>query len=182
MSALRSFGAALGFVLLPACGAAPAAALTVAVPITLKLSLPGDLRQMTLQGSRIFGPSIEVLHRGQTYRGRAFSEPVDLRVNEELVEGAVGGRTELHVEVRADSFTIRGLNAGKLGRLEVGPAHIVGQLGGCQYDLHGAGGVHYRGFRACSTRSEPAALSFAPEVAAMPPQDRAALLAILLTP
>jgi hypothetical protein len=181
MLTVRVFGAALGLVLLPACGAPPAAAPAVA-SVTVSLSLPGDLRQMTLQGSRIFGPSIEVLHRGQTYRGRAFNEPVDLRVHGDRVEGAVGGRTELHVEVQADSFTIRGLNASKLGRLQVGPDHIVGQLGGCQYDLHAADGADYQGFRACSTRLEPAALSFAPEVAAMPPRDRAALLAILLTP
>jgi hypothetical protein len=179
---LRYFGAAPGFVLLLACGAPPAAAPSSAVPVTVNLSLPGDLRQMTLRGSRIFGPSIEVLHRDQTYRGYAFNAPVDLRVMGDRVEGAVGGRTELHLEVQADSFMVRGLNANKLGRLEVGPDRIVGQLGGCQYDLHGAGDAHYQGFRACSTRPEPAALSFAPEAAAMPPQDRVALLAILLTP
>jgi hypothetical protein len=137
---------------------------------------------MTLQGSRIFGPSIEVLHQRQTYRGRAFNQIVDLRVNDRLVEGAVGGRTELHVEERAGSFTVRGLNANKLSRLEVGPHQVVGQLGGCQYDLRRAGGAYYQGFRACPAKLEPAALSFAPEVAAMPARDRAALLAILLVP
>jgi hypothetical protein len=181
MPKVRFPGAALSLALSAACGAPPAAA-PAAVPVTVSLSLPGDLRQMTLQGSRIFGPSIEILHQGQTYRGRAFDEPVDLRVDGDRVEGAVGGRTELHVEVRADAFTIRGLNASKLGRLEVGPDRIVGQLGGCQYDLVAADGADYQGFRACSTRLDPAALSFAPEVAAMPPRDRTALLAILLTP
>jgi hypothetical protein len=188
----RWFWPALGFVLLPACGGPPAAVPSAAVPsaavpsaavpVTVTLSLPGDVRQMTLQGSRIFGSSIEVLHRDQTYRGRAFNEPVDLRVDGGLVQGAVGGRTELHVEVQADSFTVRGLNAGKLGMLDVRPDRVVGQLGGCQYDLHGSGGGYYQGLRACSARPEAAALRIAPEVAAMSPQDRAALLAILLTP
>jgi hypothetical protein len=182
MPVLPAPWAALGLFFLAACAPPPAAAPAAALPVTVTLSLPGDQRQMILQGSRVFGPSIELTHRDQTYRGRAFNRPIDLRVDDDRIEGAVGGRTDLHIEEQDNSFTLRGLNASQLGRLEVGPQRVVGQLGGCQYDLQRTGPHNYQGLRTCSTRLEPAALSFAPAVAALPSRDRAALLAILLTP
>ena len=186
MSSIRVLSAALFGALSSACGGGPPAASPApapAKPVTMELSIPGDLRQITLDGPRIYGPSFEIVHQDQTYRGQAFNKPVDLRVNENLVEGTVGGRTELHLKVEAaNSFTVQGLNADQLGSLEVRPDRIVGQLGGCQYDLRDTklSGAFYQGFRACPTKPEPTALSFAPDVATMPPQDRAALLAILL--
>jgi len=183
------FSAALFCALTPACGGGPPAAAPAqsatpqpAKPVTMSLSIPGDLREMTFDGPRIYGSWLEIVHLDETYRGRAFNKPVDLRVNDNLIEGTVGGRTELHLKVEANSFTVQGLNADKLGSLEVRPDRIAGQLGGCQYDLRDAKvrGAYYQGFRACPTKPEPAALSFAPEVAAMPPKDRAALLALLL--
>jgi hypothetical protein len=169
-----------------ACGCAgrpPAAPADRALP-TISLRLPGDLRQVTVDGARIFGPSIEIEHVDDSYRGHAFAAPVDLRASDDVIQGAVGGRTELHLEVRTNGFAVRGMNAGKLGFLEVEPDRVAGQVGGCGYDLNEpiVRGSVYRGYRACAEHLEPAELSFAPELATMAPEDRAALLAILLVP
>jgi len=82
-----------------------------------------------------------------------------------------------------------------LGSLDVRDDRIVGQLGGCRYDLRDpdAAGSRYQGTRVCSHlsawsrwpvshRAEAAELSLTPAIAALPAKDRAALLAILLGP
>lgn len=158
----------------------------------IALRSPGNLREVIWDGTRIFGPSIEIVHNDGTYRGHVFDALVDLRTGDATVDGTRGGPTELHLESQEQGFTIRGLNGGKLGILEVRADRIVGQLGGCQYDLRdsSATGSRYQGARVCTPVAglpppslyEPTDLSLSPAVAALPAPDRAALFAILLGP
>jgi hypothetical protein len=154
-------------------------------PETMTLRTPGQLTSATLDGTRLFGPDLEVARYGDAYRGHSSLGVVDLRSRDDLIEGVVGsGRTELHLEsVDANGFRVRGLNAGKLGELEVRSDRIVGQLGGCAYDLREASnacGARYSGQRVCKGLPEVAELTLPPTVVALDPIGRAALLAIFL--
>jgi hypothetical protein len=151
----------------------------------ITLRTPGALATATLDGTRIFGPEMEVARYGDAYRGRTTRGVVDLRSRDGVIEGVVGSeRTELHLEnVDEGGFRVRGLNAGTLGELEVRADRVVGQLGGCAYDLREASnacGARYSGQRVCRGLPEVAELTLPPTVAALGPLDRAALLAILL--
>jgi hypothetical protein len=152
-------------------------------PSTITLRTPGALVEATMAEHRIYGPDIELARDGRTLRGRVFDNVVDLRCGDAAIEGSVaGGRTDLHLSERAGVFVLRGLYAGKLGELEIGTDRLVGQLGGCQYDLRDASGAGatYRGTRLCSRSPEPAELSLPPAVLPLPPHDRAVLLALVL--
>ena len=154
-------------------------------PETITLRTPGQLASATIEGTRIFGPEIEVARYGDHYRGRSARGVIDLRSHDDTIDGVVGSaRTELHLEnVEPEGFRVRGLNAGTLGELEVRNDRIVGQLGGCAYDLReasNAGGARYIGQRVCKGLPEPAELALPPSVAALDPLGRAALLAIFL--
>jgi hypothetical protein len=164
-------------------------------PDTITLKTPGNLSTMTIDGSRIFGPDIEIARYCDAYRGRSSRGIVDLRSENSRITGVVGsGTTDLHVDVgmvsdepapirsqEVRAFHVRGMNAGKLGELEVRSDRIVGQLGGCAYDLHqssSACGTTYSGLRSCGGLPEKAELTLPPGVVALDPMDRAALLAI----
>jgi hypothetical protein len=150
---------------------------------TVTLRTPGSLVEAAVSENRIYGPDIEIVREGQSYRGRARDAIVDLRTGDEVTEGSVGGgRTELHLRERGGAFVLSGLYAGKLGELEMLPDRIVGQLGGCQYDLRlvPGPGATFRGARVCTVASEPTELYLPPSVLPLPPRDRALLLALVL--
>jgi hypothetical protein len=97
----------------------------------LTLRHPGTFDQIALEGPRLFGPEFEVMRYDDAYRGFAYRRQIDLRVQEDRIEGVVGaGRTELHVSKYADGFQMNGLYAGNLGRLIVRRNFIEGHLGG----------------------------------------------------
>jgi hypothetical protein len=150
---------------------------------------PTSVVQVTFDGptSRILGPQVDLIHDKDSLRGRGPSGLVDLRKDEDTLRGIVGGGpTELHLEPLGDGegFALRGLFAGVLGRLDVRPDRIEGQLGRCQYNLRGYAveqGTAYNGRRICSRRSmEPASFTLSAGAAALEPIDRAALVAVLL--
>ena len=171
---------------LSACAAPyPANAPPEAQPETILLRTPGELASATLDGERLHGPQIEVSRYGDTYRGRSPKGLVDIRSQNDTIEGVVGsGRTELHLEnYEGGGFRVRGMNAGTLGDLELRSDRIVGQLGGCSYDLRQASnacGMTYSGQRSCGGLPQLAELTLPPTVVALQPLDRAALLAIFL--
>jgi|SRR5579859_6481307 len=176
---------ALALVPLACAASLPANAPREAQPETITLRTPGQLASATLDGTRLFGPELEVARYGDAYRGHSARGVVDLRSSDGTIEGVVGwGRTELHLEsVDANGFRVRGMNAGTLGELEVRSDRIVGQLGGCAYDLREASnacGVKYSGSRVCKGLPEVAELALPPSVVALDPLGRAALLAIFL--
>jgi hypothetical protein len=144
------------------------------------------MEQATIEGTRIFGPQFEVARYDRNLRGHTPTGLVDLRAENDTIEGMIGsGRTELHIDAyEDDGFRLRGLVGGSLGALDVRSDRIQGKLGGCSYDLHQATavcGTTYRGMRACAQRlPEPAELTLSPAVASLEPLDRAALLAIFL--
>jgi hypothetical protein len=154
-------------------------------PETITLRTPGNLSTATLDGTRLFGPDIEVARYGDEYRGRSQKGLVDLRSGNGTIAGVIGsGTTELHLETdEAGGFRVRGMNAGRLGELEVRSDRIVGQLGGCSYDLRQASnacGTTYSGMRSCGGMPQNAELTLPATIATLEPIDRAALLAIFL--
>jgi hypothetical protein len=110
---------------------------TVETPIEhITLRYPGTFDQVALDGGRIFGPDLEVMRYEDAYRGHAFRKQVDLRVQEDLIEGVVGaGRTELHIERFPDGFALQGLYAGNLGVLTLRRDRLEGHLGGRVFRL-----------------------------------------------
>jgi len=170
---------------LAACAAPMPPNAPEAQPETITLRTAGTLSTATLDGTRMFGPEIEVARYGDAYRGRSSKGLVDLRSENGTIEGMVGsGRTELHLEHdEAGGFRIRGINAGTLGELEVRADRVVGQLGGCSYDLRQASdvcGKTYSGLRSCGGLPQNAELTLPPAIVSLEPIDRAALLAIFL--
>jgi hypothetical protein len=169
---------------LAACAAPLPANVPDQQPETITLRTPGSLSTVTIDGTRVFGPTIEVARYGNEYRGRSANGLVDLRLENGTIEGTVGSdRTELHVEKdEAGGFTVRGMNRGMLGELEVRSDRFVGRLGGCSFDLHqvsDACGKTYSGPAFCGS-SPYAEITLPPSIAALEPIDRAALLAIFL--
>ena len=80
-------------------------------PETLTLRTPGDLSTATLDGTRLFGPDIEIARYGDSYRGRSRKGLVDLRSENGTLQGTVGsGRTELRLEQEEGGFRVRGIN------------------------------------------------------------------------
>jgi hypothetical protein len=102
----------------------------------ITLRAPGNFDQVALEGARIFGPDTEVMRYDDAYRGQAFRRQVDLRVQEDLIEGMVGsGRTELHLARYHDGFELHGLYAGNLGLLTYRRDRLDGHLGGRVFRL-----------------------------------------------
>jgi hypothetical protein len=107
------------------------------VPIEhITLRHPGNFDQVAIEGGRMFGPDLEVMRYDDAYRGHAFRKQIDLRVQEDLIEGVVGaGRTELHVERYPDGFELHGMYAGNLGALVFRRDRLEGHLGGRVFRL-----------------------------------------------
>ena len=102
----------------------------------MTLRHPGNFDQIAIEGGRMFGPDLEVMRYDDAYRGHAFRKQIDLRVQEDLIEGLVGsGRTELHVERYPDGFELRGMYAGNLGALIFRRDRLEGHLGGRVFRL-----------------------------------------------
>ena len=102
----------------------------------LSVRHPGDFYQVALDGPRMFGPDLEVMRYDDAYRGWGFRKQIDLRVQEDLIEGLVGaGRTELHLERYPDGFEMHGMYAGNLGVLTYRRDRLEAQLGGRVYRL-----------------------------------------------
>jgi len=145
-----------------------------------------DVIQTSVDGSRIYGPTVMLERDCDGMRGNGPSGVVDLRTEGNTLRGIVGtGATELHLEpIDEGGFTLRGLFAGALGRLDVRPDRLEGQLGRCQYNMRPYAtelGVAYNGRRVCGSPAfQPVTVTLAPTIAAMEPIERAAILAVLL--
>jgi hypothetical protein len=102
----------------------------------ITLRSPGNFEQMALQGGRMFGPDLEVMRYDDAYRGKAFRKHIDLRVQEDLIEGVIdSGRTVLHIERFPDGFALQGMYAGHLGQLTLRRDRLEGHLGGRVFRL-----------------------------------------------
>ena len=143
--------------------------------------------QTTPQGTRIFGPQLELVRDDKGIRGQSPRGAVNLSEEKGGFTGVVGtGPTNLHVEpADQGNFTMRGMFAGSLGELEVRDDRIQGQLGRCQFDLRGGpapgAGKSYNGQRVCGGAMSSTTLTLSPQIEALAPLDRGALIAIVLT-
>jgi hypothetical protein len=156
-------------------------------PEAITVHTPGNMLQANIDGSRIFGPELELTRDPDGMRGHSPLGSVDLRMDDDdTIRGMVGaGSTELHVEhLDDDGFRLRGLFAGRLGTLEIRSDRVQGQVGACQYDLRCAAssyGAAYDGQRVCGVRlPESTTLTLSPAVTSLEALDRGALMAIML--
>jgi len=146
----------------------------------------GDVIQVTVDGSRIYGPMVMLERDNDGLRGFGPAGIVDLRKDGNALRGIVGtDPTELYLEPLCEGgFTMRGLFSGDLSRIDVRADRVTGQLGRCQYNLRRYPtelGVAYNGRRVCSpTFSQPATITLGPTIASLEPTDRAAIITILL--
>jgi hypothetical protein len=168
------------------CSAADGQAPPAAPSDSATLISPSSVIQATIDGSRIFGPQIELTCDANGMRGRGPLGIVDLRKTDGSIRGVVGGGpTELYLEPEGENgFALRGLFSAVLGHLEVKQDRIQGQLGRCQYNLRryvSEESVAYTGQRICGRGYvEPTTFTLSPGIAALEPIDRAALIAVLL--
>ena len=148
---------------------------------------PGVSMQKTAEGTRIFGPQLELIRDEEGIRGQCAIGVVDLRQGKGTLSGIIGsGTTNLHIVPAAgNDFTIRGMFAGKVGDLAVQSDRIQGQLGQCQYDLRAVAANDsesraYNGSRRCGMGSQPTTFTMSPQMADLDLEDKGALIAILL--
>jgi hypothetical protein len=170
------------------CSSAPSAQNGQSTPPEYAIAQSGgDVIQTTVDGSRIYGPSIMIERTAEGLRGNGPFGVVDLRREGNALRGIIGTQpTELYVEpLENGAFVLRGMFSGSLGRLEVRSDRVEGQLGRCQFNLRpqeAEKGVAYNGRRVCGTNASfrPITVTLAPSIVEMEPIDRAAVLAILL--
>jgi hypothetical protein len=147
------------------------------------MSMLGDTEQAKLEGPRLHGAGLEVSRFDDGYRGTGRSGVIDLRTADMKIWGMVGtGSTELFVEDGGQGLHLRGRFGERMSDLAVLPDRVAGTIGRCQYDLRrpAGQGPWYEGRRACSGAMAGVRLALPQALAALPPLDRAALLAIFL--
>ncbi len=148
------------------------------------MRLEGGSMQLKLEGNRLYGPNVEIVHDGDAFRGRAYGAVVDLRAEEGKVTGVIGSaRTDLHVEggegVRVH---FQGLVAGQLTDIDLSPAGLTGTVGKCGHDLKPTKDdpLSFNGRRACSGAFRFMTLVLPKALPALSPPERAVYLALLL--
>jgi hypothetical protein len=151
--------------------------------VTLR-TVDGASRSFALAGNgELIGPELALKPTTDGYRGLANSALVELRSNGERITGTMRNTiVDLHVSNEDEGLFVRGLFAGKLGRIAASATNIYSTLGPCTYDLE-AKGARYEGQRYCGRRSMivPAAIELPPGFQRLPVDRQMMLLAILLT-
>jgi hypothetical protein len=140
-------------------------------------------------GGRVFGPDAELIRTEDGYRGVLRGLSLELHAAPGRVFGHVGIQpVDLHVVFDGVMLEARGMFAGKLGRLALGPQSLRSSLGPCSYELdRPEGREHLAGERACMTGREqltprvlPADLDLPAAFAQLEPERQAMLLLMLL--
>jgi hypothetical protein len=174
---------AVALVLLGACAGADKSGANR--DVTLRTAT-GALRSFSLaKDGNLIGPTMSLAPTETGYRGMVDSAMVDLRSDGERISGTLRNQmVDLHVSSDDDEMIVRGLFAGRLGRITASSLAIYSTLGICVYDLEARGG-RYEGQRACGGGRMP---SVYPATVELPPgferlsRDRQMmLLALLLT-
>ena len=186
-SSTSSQGPAPGTASYPGTGYSPQSPGT-GTPTSVNAHLtPSSVNAQTMaKGTRIYGPQIELVRDKKGLRGQGPLGAVELSQTTDGFTGLVGaGTTNIHIEpTQGDNFNLRGSFAAAPANLQVRSDRIQGQIGRCQYDLQAAdakdGGRAYGGARVCGSGSEPTTVTFSPQIAGLEPQDRGALIAIIL--
>ncbi|MFL5321958.1 MAG: hypothetical protein ACJ790_20015 [Myxococcaceae bacterium] len=117
---------------------------------------PGAERQLSERDEDLFGSEIHLRWAGDTWRGDAYGQLVELTEKDGHVSGTFGGTpVDLTVEIAGDVTHVRGLFRTELGDLRIGPSAIEGKMGRCSYDLKSSDGSSYTGYRQCRAPTEP---------------------------
>jgi hypothetical protein len=155
---------------------------TTAGPDALALRTAGDTRLLDLYpGGGVVSAEYQLKATPEGYWGTAGGGTVDLNAAQGRIFGVIGGGVvNLHLRVEGDAVRLQGLYGGALGGLSADGQAISAWLGLCRYDLR-AVGPRFEGQRNCHRgRVQPATVELPPGFAALPPQRRAMLLALLL--
>jgi hypothetical protein len=140
-------------------------------------------------GGRVFGADAELIRTEDGYRGVLRGLSLELHAQPGRVFGHLGIQpVDLHVTFDGVVLEARGLFAGKLGGLALGPQSLKCSLGPCSYDFNRPEGrEHLAGERACMTGRElamprilPAELDLPEAFAQLRPERQAMLLIMLL--
>jgi hypothetical protein len=142
-------------------------------------------RQLSLaRDGQIIGPTLQLSPTETGYRGTSNSELVDLRSDGQRIVGTIHDKiVDLHITTSADGLLVRGMFAGRLGRLDASNVLIKSSLGSCTYELARARGPRFEGQRACGRgmpMPHPAAVELPVGFERLSSDRQAMLLAILL--
>ncbi|AKQ69273.1 hypothetical protein A176_006185 [Myxococcus hansupus] len=185
---VRKAGAVLGAVGLLLASTAVQAQVSVAGkggPIRLEAGEQSV--ELSLDGSTVRGPGIELHQRGAAWVGHVRDSDVDVGWDGGSLLGRVGeGTVALQVLPRTPEPGLRleGNFASQPSSLIVAPFAIAGTMGGCDYTLSVTAG-RYAGWRTCqpgtTLQPGPVSLTLPEEVLALDTGEKAALLALVLS-
>ena len=161
-------------------GTAPPPREPSAVSASVSMRISGSrtiYEHATVEGNRMFGPSIDVTSYGGAYRGYAYGEVVDLRWDGDELVGRVGNGTATSLKFRelADGFDMIGTFSGGRGVLAMRSNRMIGVMGSRRFDLFTDDGVNYR-----ENAGRNMEVVVSPAITDLPLRDRAVVLAILL--
>jgi hypothetical protein len=152
-------------------------------PDSLALRTAGDTRLLDIYpGGGVVSADYQLKATPEGYWGTfGGGATVDLNAHGGRIVGVIGpGIVNMHLRIQGDAVRLQGLYGGALGGLSADRQAISAWLGLCYYDLHAVGN-RFEGQRNCHRRRvQPATVELPPGFAALPPQRRAMLLALLL--
>lgn len=155
---------ALALSLTAACGTAPAAESPAREDIFraagpnefILLTARGELVSADIEPGRVVGPDVNLGvyaadrgRDGQTVRGVAFDQAVNVTATGQRAAGTVGAMPlELSVTRAEAGLRARGLLAGALSDYRLDERQLTGTIGRCSYELRRTGRT-YEGSRSC---------------------------------
>jgi hypothetical protein len=153
-------------------------------PDHVTLTMPGYRTEAQLTSDGFSGPEIMLSRNAEGYRGEAFRQTVELRLEEGRILGFLASTpVDLHLGASGTATVVRGLFGGGLSNLNVSDATLEGSVGRCSYQLRASATYEhgYEGRRVCAgSRFEYATLRLPMAYDRLAPNERIALLLVLL--
>ncbi|APR75188.1 Hypothetical protein A7982_00534 [Minicystis rosea] len=145
----------------------------------------GTALVLRVGAAEIMGPDVNlgrfIEAEGVAIRGRAFGRPVSLDVGAEGVTGLFDSRpVSLAVESHDGALHFNGLVGGEMSSFAIGPRFAEGMIGRCSYELSRTD-LGYEGRRSCGGATARVWLRIPTALERWGDQERAAVLAILLS-
>src|SRR5499427_2070372 len=144
------------------------------------LQQPGASLTAKVDAKGISGPAVQLGRSSGQLRGRIGRQAADLEFTADRVTGLVGrAPVNLRVTRTDDGIHLRGLYAGRLSNLRIGPSGLSGSLGRCGFTLS-AEGNRYEGERSCGGLPVPVVVQIPARLAQRPMGEFAASIVALL--